>query len=126
MATKRKSHKTKDPVRFEYPDPKPMEVHIDNAPQDLQAIVKALVKDEVSKNADKQGFETFEEADDFEVEDPDEADFVSHYEFDEMPLDEYVAMHQTEKKTETIPEIDLEQSGDPKKEITEPADQPTA
>lgn len=65
---------------YEVPDPTPTDPPIGHiAGPDLIEQVRAMVRTELSRRAEEEGFETFEEADDFEVDD-DEADYVSPYE----------------------------------------------
>lgn len=63
-------------------DPTPVEVPIQQPPT-LKEMVRSIVRTEVSRAAYEQGFDTFEEHDDFEEEDPD-PDFTSRYEVVEM------------------------------------------
>lgn len=55
-------------------------------PPTLQESIKAMVRGELSRNAMASGQESFEEADDFEVED-DEVLPPSNYEFRDMPIE---------------------------------------
>lgn len=54
-------------------------------PETLTDQIRRLVRMEVSRAAAEQGLETFEESDDFDVEDEDE--FRSPYELTEMPVE---------------------------------------
>lgn len=63
-------------------DPTPIEVPITQPPT-LKEMVRSIVRTEVSRAAYEQGFDTFEEHDDFSEEDPD-PDFTSRYEVREM------------------------------------------
>lgn len=66
------------------PDPTPIEVPLNfKRPLSIQEEIKRFVRSEFSQRAADQGHETFEEADDFVVED-ELGEFVSPYEFTEM------------------------------------------
>lgn len=68
----------------EIPDPTPIEVPLDfNRPLTLQEEIRRFLQIEASYVAQNAGFETFEEADDFDV-DEEEVEFVSPYEIMEM------------------------------------------
>lgn len=80
--SKRASSKL-DP-RFEYPDPTPVEVPVSfRRPPSQYDEIKNMIRTAMSDYSESLGSETFEEADDFEMdfEDP---DFVSEYEFEEL------------------------------------------
>lgn len=71
----------------EIPDPTPVSVPANwQRPLSLHEEIKRFVRVEMSRQAADQGEETFEEADDFDVDD-DEVDPASPYEFREMPED---------------------------------------
>lgn len=54
----------------ELPDPTPVEIPVGfQRPESLQEQIKRLVRTELSAQAQAEGFESFEEADDFEVGD---------------------------------------------------------
>lgn len=56
----------------ELPDSTPIELPLRfKRPPTLQEQIKQMVRHEVSRTAEEQGFESFEEADDFAVEDDD-------------------------------------------------------
>lgn len=71
----REKNGVKSTVRFdeqgrEIPDPTPVAVPVRfRGGPSLAEEIKAAVRQEVSRYAESQGFETFEEADDFDVED---------------------------------------------------------
>lgn len=69
--------------RHEYPDPTPVEMPLGfKRPPTLQEEIQRLIRVQMSQAAQDSGMETFEEADDFEVdEDPDP---LSPYEVMEM------------------------------------------
>lgn len=70
----------------EIPDPTPMEVPHDwKRPLSLHEEIRRFVRSELSRQAEAQGEESFEEADDFDVdEDPDP---LSPYEIPEAPIE---------------------------------------
>lgn len=71
-------------VGQEIPDPNPIEVpaHL-RRPKSIEDRIRAVIESERARAvAESQGFETFEEANDFNVGDDDE--FVSQYELREM------------------------------------------
>lgn len=67
----------------EIPDPTPMEIPVGyRMPMSLAEQIKAMVRTQLSQQAEAQGEETFEEADDFEIdEDPSP---ISQYEMQDM------------------------------------------
>lgn len=73
----------------EIPDPTPVALPQGyQAPEPLNLIIQRIVKNELSRQAESEGLETFEEADDFEVlEDDSDLDFSSQYELVEMADD---------------------------------------
>lgn len=80
----------------EYLDPTPLEVPLGlTLPRPLNEMVKDMVKHEMSEAADRSGYETLQEADDFDVPDYDdgeEPDFLSRHEIleaQEAPLDDF-------------------------------------
>lgn len=70
----------------EIPDPTPVAMPAGvGQPEPLHVTIKRMIRNEMSQFADSQGQETFEEANDFDVDDEDE--MRSNYEFDEMAED---------------------------------------
>lgn len=66
----------------EIPDPTPIEVPAGaRRPETLQEMVRRFMRVEMSKAGQAEGFESFEEADDFDVGDDD--DLKSEYELDD-------------------------------------------
>lgn len=67
----------------EYPNPKGLTVDVDpDRPDNLREQIRRIVRTEVARAAVQSGYESFEEANDFEVdEDP---EFKSAYEFQDM------------------------------------------
>lgn len=65
----------------EYPDPVPMAPPVGyDAPPDIMQMIRSMVKSEqLRQRLEEEGFETFEEADDFELED-DPLDALTPYE----------------------------------------------
>lgn len=71
----------------ELPDDTPVEMPLKfKRPPTLQEQIKSMVRRELSDVASQQGFESFEEADDFDVDDGEELP-PSNYEFKDMPAD---------------------------------------
>lgn len=75
----------------EHPDPTPHHLALDDErPPTLAELVQRYVRDEVSQQAQADGFETWEEADDFTEDDPEELPFTpyvlsEHQLEDELP-----------------------------------------
>lgn len=64
----------------EIPDPRPMEMPLGlRKPESMEEMIRRFVRVEASRIAQKEGMETFEEADDFEVEDDDFSDAPTQY-----------------------------------------------
>lgn len=69
--------------RHEFPDPTPVEMPLGfRRPPTLQEEIQRIVRIQMSQQAQEHGFESFEEADDFEVDD--DPDPLSAYEVLEM------------------------------------------
>lgn len=69
----------------EVPDPTPVEMPLGwSRPKPLQDLIKDMIRVEMSRQAVAAGFESFEEADDFEVDDSDGDDMLSQYELTPM------------------------------------------
>lgn len=69
--------------RHEFPDDTPVEVPLNfRRPLTLQEEIQRLIRNQMSQNAAAQGFESFEEANDFDVDD--DADPFTQYEVAEM------------------------------------------
>lgn len=67
----------------ELPDPTPVEVPLAfSRPPTIQEMIKQYIRRELSNQAQDQGAETFEEADDFDVDE--DSDPLSLYEIQEM------------------------------------------
>lgn len=76
---------------WEVPDPTPVAWPAGvRRPETLTEQIRRLVRLEVSQVAAAQGMETFEEADDFDVDD-DDGEFVSPYELTEMQEEAIIA-----------------------------------
>lgn len=73
--------------RREMPDSRPVEWPVGiSRPKTIQEMIQESIRTHFSQQASRQGMESFEEADDFDVED-DDGDFVSPYEIRDMPVD---------------------------------------
>lgn len=69
-------------------DPTPIEVPLSfRRPLTMQEEIQRMVRQELSRAAESSGFESFEESDDFDVEDDDDLVFMSPYEIREMAHD---------------------------------------
>lgn len=69
-------------------DTTPVEVPLEfQRPLTMQEEIRRMVRQELSRAAEASGFETFEESDDFDVEDDDDLLFMSPYEIKEMAHD---------------------------------------
>lgn len=93
---------------MEYPDPTPIEVPLGfRRPPSIHEEIRRFVRQEMSRQAQEQGGESFEEADDFEVdEDPDP---LTQYELQPMQVERAIRREapQEEKapeKPETAPD----------------------
>lgn len=68
----------------EVPDDTPVAMPVGfRKPESLQDQIRRLVRNELSARAMDQGLETFEEADDFDVEDDNHGEFTSKHELDD-------------------------------------------
>ncbi len=67
----------------EIPDPTPMSLPVGfKIPETLDEQIQRLVRNQVSRNADEKGFETFDEAEDFDVDDEIDPNSPFEMEFD--------------------------------------------
>lgn len=72
-----------DPKGYEVPDPRPVEMPSRlRLPQNRADQIRSFIRSELSRQAEDQGHESFQEADDFDME---EVDFSSAYEVDFDP-----------------------------------------
>ena len=78
---------TEIPPNAETPDPIPMEVPVEFEGRDLRDEVMDYVRDILSKQAQDEGMETLEEANDFEMDEDDDPLIASPYEYDELDSD---------------------------------------
>lgn len=70
-----------DALGRELPDPTPVELPFGaQRPESLQDMIRRLVRTDVSRAAEQAGAETFEEANDFEVEEDDAESSLTHHE----------------------------------------------
>lgn len=85
----------------ELPDPTPIAMPVGyHKPEPLIEQIRRLVKNELSRKAEADGFESFEEADDFDT--GEDAELRSPYELDDRPIDDPA---KPEVKTEVPPVI---------------------
>lgn len=74
--------------KFQIPDPTPVEIPLRlKYQQTADEKIAAAVTAELSFRSDQHGMESLEQANDFEVEDPEEWDPTSQYEITEMHED---------------------------------------
>lgn len=72
----------------ELPDPTPLEVPLGvKRPASLQEQIQAMIRSAVSSAAERNGHETFEEANDFEIDDDDFTDQMTEHEFRTMKVE---------------------------------------
>lgn len=65
----------------EIPDPRPLELAPGSIrPESLQSMMQRLIREQLSRHAVEQGEESFEEANDFDIEDEDFDDPLTKYE----------------------------------------------
>lgn len=108
--------KVRDP-RYEYPDPTPVEMPLGHqTPPTLAEQIKSMIRYEMSEAMDDDGYETWEEADDFDVdEDHGDLDLTSQYDLTDMELDSFYqqadAWHNANKKRV---QLDDDKEGDSK------------
>lgn len=68
-----------DELGRELPDPTPIEVPLGmRRPETIQQMMARLVSSEISRSAEKAGFESHKDAFDFDVDDDDELPFTGH------------------------------------------------
>lgn len=69
----------------EIPDPTPVAMPIGyERPESMESMIARMVRIHISKQAQEDGFESFEEAEDFYAEDDDEELPQSQYQFNDM------------------------------------------
>ena len=79
-------HAEATPLPYEVPDPTPIEIPVELRDMSLVDEIKEYVRGEMMLRQEDEGMETFEEANDFDMEE-EEPELVSSYEFDEMDSD---------------------------------------
>ncbi len=74
--------------RYEYPDPTPLHIPLGaRNPPTLQEQVRSMVQVEMSGVMQDSGLESWEEADDFDIEEDEDAEeYISKYYMDEDPM----------------------------------------
>ena len=66
-----------NPLGQEVVDPRPVEVPVGyDAPEPLEQRIARLVQTEISEIAQREGYESFDDANDFDVDDPDFSDDI--------------------------------------------------
>lgn len=106
--------KIKKKFGYEYPDPTPVEIPVElRKPETMDEKMRRIVREQISFRAAENGQETYEEANDFDVDDGFEDDALfSPYELKDM-LPEYNENMVTPDGSPVYGES--EASGDPKK-----------
>ena len=90
----------------------PIAIPIGNKkPLSLQEEIQRFIRSEISENAESKGEETFEEADDFEEENPETLD-LSNYEFPEIQED-YIEAPQAPQEGDIPDEAPADQPAPP-------------
>lgn len=100
----------------ELPNPKPLVLDLSGRPPTLKEQIKRVLREEISQQAMEQGFETWEESHDFDVEDEFDVEPSSAYEImeDEVPIADL------EPATSPEPEEPAPEEGaEPEPEVTE-------
>lgn len=84
----------------EIPDPVPMGIPVGlKRPPTLQEQIKAMVRTQLSQQMQQQGYETFEEAEDFDVDDDFDPKSPWEHDFEaEAKVKEFVS-HEKQKKS---------------------------
>lgn len=97
----------------ENPDQTPISIAIADGPESMEDVVKRMIQTEFSKWAMDKAQGTFEEEDDFDIdEDPD--DFVSKYEFHEMQEEAPIELQ--EAPPEVVASPPAEEAAEPPQE----------
>lgn len=89
-----------------------------NRPPTLQEQIQRVLRQELSRQADAQGHETFDEADDFDVEDDDQINPISQYEIHEMIPEEPIPPNPL-PVTSQEKDLDPSPEPDPDPQVTE-------
>lgn len=106
----------------EYPDPTPLELPIDSTrPLSLREEMRRFIREEFSRHATDDGYESFEESNDFDLDDESDLMF-SQYELAEMQP-EYVNEDDQEQKgtSDEPPPAEGEAKPSPNLDDTEPS-----
>lgn len=82
---------------YEHPDPQPLEVPMRGVQPGLDLLIREYVRREVSSLASENEFDTFEEADDFDIED-DPLDKLTEYEKVFDPADDVLTRAERESR----------------------------
>lgn len=90
-------------------NPEPMYLPMNDRPPTLQEQIKRVIRHELSRNVKNEGYETFEESNDFEIEDEDE--LIQPYRVVDM-VEDFV-------DNEDKPEPDLDDQSNPDQEDKE-------
>lgn len=130
--SKRESSNPPRDRRFEYLDPTPVEVpvHLRGGVSQMDSI-KQMIRDALSEAAAAHEHETFEEADDFEIDyDEDEGDPISRYEFDDLIPENYESIEpppslSKSERSEPISAADVSEAKNPAPSRGEESQEPS-
>lgn len=109
----------------ELPDPKPLELPAGmKRPETLQEQIRRMIRSDVSTFATDHGAESFDEANDFDMEDDDAELSATHHELHEEVVDEVKRVrHEDEERRRAIRGSDREERGASSEEgVSEEAD----
>lgn len=88
-----------DQAGRELPDPRPLEVPAGyKKPESLTEKIRRMVRTDVSEWASQRGAETFEEANDFEIEEDDALEHPTHHELHEEVVNEQLRVIEEKKR----------------------------
>lgn len=100
-----------DDNHHEVPCPQPEELIVSKRPPSLQEQIQRLIKVQLSQQMGQQGAETWEEANDFDVDD--ELDPISGFEIHDMIEEEPIPEPETEPAPEPSPATENDENVTP-------------
>lgn len=94
----------------ELPDPRPMEVpaHM-RLPEDIHTRMRRMIREDMSAYAESQGAESFDDANDFEVEDEEPESRATHHELHEEVVNETRRVREEQTKAANSRRADAEE-----------------
>lgn len=101
------------PTRPDPIDPEPHELALKDEPPTIREEIERFIRSNLSMKAQEEGYESFEESEDFSEDDPD-ADLLSPYEAVQMALDEIADEDERKKAIAAAQELDAPVPADPK------------